>query len=400
MLDEVAEYSYKAKILRQIQSNRALRFGHVNSAQNVATVIVSAFLTFAGFSGIEKLQTYLGASGAAHRASIELTFNIMVFLLFVLVILHLVFRFNTRQGDAEAAVVTLTAFVNEVEDILSVGRRGNPLGPQDLDLVRHKYETVIRVIPPNTDREYRKARQDFRDKETRRAVLELTAAEVFNGDVHERALVSLIQASPTVLHVLHTMHGVDRRLYLGGSLVRNLVWDYLHGYDSPTPIEDVDVVYFDKLSNSKGHDTQLEQQLRKGIGNLRWSVKNQARMHLANNDSEYTSLEDAVSKWPETCTAFVLQMTDDDKVSFVAPHSFRDLFRLVVRPTPHFGADVGRLRRYQSRVGAKNWSSTWPRLQILGLDQSVPGVAIAPSESVPGMTISPSRGSTLKTPTR
>ncbi|GAB6262514.1 hypothetical protein PSSHI_27580 [Photobacterium sp. R1] len=33
--------------------------------------------------------------------------------------------------------------------------------------------------------------------------------------------------------------------YVGAGFVRNLVWDHLHGYSPPTPLNDVDVVYFD-----------------------------------------------------------------------------------------------------------------------------------------------------------
>jgi len=33
--------------------------------------------------------------------------------------------------------------------------------------------------------------------------------------------------------------------YLAAGFVRNLVWDFLHQMPSPTPLNDVDVIYFD-----------------------------------------------------------------------------------------------------------------------------------------------------------
>lgn len=291
----------------------------------------------------------------------------MVFVLFVLVILHLVFHFNKKQAEAESAMVTLTAFINEIEDILSKGRRAHPLGPLDLDLVRHKYETVIRVIPPNTDREYEKARYDFREKESRKAALSMSPPQLFDTRAHQPAMTALVEASPEVMRVLRLLREGDMRLYLAGGLARNLTWDYLHGYESPTPIEDVDVVYFDRLSASKEHDVVLEQQLKAQAGNVRWSVKNQARMHASNQDEAYADLEDAVGKWPEACTAFALRLNDMGHIDWVAPHGFGDLFKLIVQPTPHFAANAKKLTRYRERVNGKKWIETWPRLQILNL---------------------------------
>lgn len=367
MLDEIADYSHKARILRQIQSNKAYRFGRINTAQNIATVVVSAFVTFAGFSGIEKIQAYLGGASTASEPRVEFLFNLMVFVLFVLVILHLVFHFNKRQAEAESAVVTLTAFINETEDILSRGRRAHPLGPLDLDLVRHKYETVIRVIPPNTDREYEKARHDFREKESRKAALSMSPAQLFDSSAHQPALTALVQASLEVMRVLRLLRESDVRLYLAGGLARNLTWDYLHGYESPTPIEDVDVVYFDRLSATKDHDLALEQMLKGHAWNVRWSVKNQARMHVSNQDEAYADLGDAIRKWPETCTAFALRLNETGQIEWVAPHGFGDLFKLLVRPTPHFATKVEKLARYRERVNGKKWAEIWPRLQILNV---------------------------------
>lgn len=56
-------------------------------------------------------------------------------------------------------------------------------------------------------------------------------------------------------------------------MVRNIVWDNLHGYSLTTPIDDVDVIYYDELSSAKEHDLRIETELKESLPNLVWSVK-------------------------------------------------------------------------------------------------------------------------------
>ena len=153
-------------------------------------------------------------------------------------------------------------------------------------------------------------------------------------------------------------------LFLGGGIIRNLVWDYLHGYKSYTPIDDVDVIYFDQLSNTKNHDIVFEEKLNKAIPNLVWSVKNQARMHTINNDEQYQSIHEAISKWPETATAILARLSEEGQLKLIAPHGYTDLFRLLVVPTPRFEQKID---KYRERINKKNWKQTWPNLKLIGL---------------------------------
>ena len=187
---------------------------------------------------------------------------------------------------------------------------------------------------------------------------------MFDESRQQAVIESLVRRSEEMMRILQILRRTDAKLYLGGGILRNKVWDYLHGYQSPTPIEDVDVIYFDKLSASKEHDADLELRLTQEIPNFRWSVKNQARMHNTNGDEPYQSIEDAVSKWPETATAFVFRFTHEGQLDFVTPFGFSDLFRLIVAPTPHFETQGARFR---SRVDKKGWKRTWPKLRVINL---------------------------------
>jgi hypothetical protein len=161
---------------------------------------------------------------------------------------------------------------------------------------------------------------------------------------------------------LVALRSIDETLYLGGGMIRNAVWDHLHGYGSPTPSDDVDVIHFNPNETEKRHDEAIQARLASLVPNAKWSVKNQARMHLVNGEIAYSSLDDAIYRWPETATAFVARLDDAGRVEFVAPYGFDDLLRLLVTNTPPF---AGRIDVIRKRVKEKQWQRFWPRLRLL-----------------------------------
>tara|TARA_R110001583_G_scaffold168044_1_gene320863 strand:+ start:628 stop:1014 length:387 start_codon:yes stop_codon:yes gene_type:complete len=89
---------------------------------------------------------------------------------------------------------------------------------------------------------------------------------------------------------------------LAAGFVRNLIWDKLHSKEILTPLNDIDLIYFD--SDIIDENTDLEYELRlKSLSSFPWSVKNQARMHIRNNDRPYVSTSDSMSYWVEVETA-------------------------------------------------------------------------------------------------
>ena len=362
-MDRIRDYGYKSRVLRQIMSDRARFYACINAAQNITTVVLTSFLGFIGFSGTEKVQLYLNWIIAADKLKVEFAFNIIVFGIFVVATLHLVFHFGKKQSDAEQAIVNLTNVINHVEDLLSKEEQGLILLTNtDLEGVRQRYDTITQIIPANTDTEYIKAKKSIQDKERKSTQLTLTPQSLFEESSRVQTLKALILRSAQVMQILQALRQTNSDLYLGGGLVRNLVWDYLHNFKNPTPVDDVDVIYFDQLSATKEHDVQLEARLRAAIPNLEWSVKNQARMHVGNADSMYLGVADAVSKWPETATAIAIRLSQPGELELIAPHGLADLFRLLVRPTPHFIANP---KRVAERVTQKRWRTTWPKLEVL-----------------------------------
>lgn len=62
-------------------------------------------------------------------------------------------------------------------------------------------------------------------------------------------------------------------------IVRALVWDHL-SRQRRTTLDDVDVLYFDKNDCAEDQEKVLERRLLNAMPDVRWSVKNQARMHV------------------------------------------------------------------------------------------------------------------------
>lgn len=345
-------------------SNKARFFRKINVSQNIATVVISSLLLFFGFSGLDKILKYVKwIAPNATLDMVELAFNLTVFLLFVVGILHLVFRFSEKQGSAERAVAALASLHNEIEDVIS--SKGNLVisdVSKKVEYVRSKYETISEGIPANSDREFRRAKDDLRSDEPRTAYFQVSPQDLFNVEKQEAIVSSIVLGSRANLDALEALRKLGPGYYLGGGLMRNAVWDFLHGYNSATPTDDVDVVYFNDLDKEKRHDEELEAKLSREIPNFRWSVKNQARMHTFNNEEAYADLNEAIEKWPETATAFVVRLKTDGKLEYISPHGFDDLLRLIVRNTPAFETRKGRVA---TRISGKKWAETWPKLKVM-----------------------------------
>ncbi|VEE15004.1 nucleotidyltransferase family protein [Ectopseudomonas mendocina] len=177
-------------------------------------------------------------------------------------------------------------------------------------------------------------------------------------------LQTLIANDPRRLRILQQVRGLDLPdCWVAAGFVRSAVWDHLHQY-TPSPLpEDIDVIWFDRSQLCPARDAELETILRQQDESLQWSVKNQARMHLRNDDAPYASATEAMRYWPETATAVAVRLDGQDRLEVAAPLGLDDLFDLVVRPAGRFKDEKQPI--YQQRLRDKNWLATWPKLKVL-----------------------------------
>lgn len=153
--------------------------------------------------------------------------------------------------------------------------------------------------------------------------------------------------------------------WLTAGTLRNYLWDRLAGSKTAHASNDVDVAFFDPGLDYEESEI-LGRQLAAHWPQYNWEIKNQAHMHTHNFSEEpsYTGTLDAVSKYPETCTALACRLDDAGYPQFRALWGLADLAAFEVRPTPHFLSAPRRMAVYQKRVAAKNWQESWPQLKI------------------------------------
>ena len=188
------------------------------------------------------------------------------------------------------------------------------------------------------------------------------------GLLHTRAMTSLEHRLRQILtadfgrmaalrsvRAMHLPQGA-----IGAGYIRAAVWDALTGQRA-TPVEDVDVIYFDPADVSKDTEDRIESGLRSLHPGPAWSVRNQARMAARKGDRPYASLADALTFWLETPTCVAVRLTDADRLEIVAPFGLDDLFAMRICPTPR-----GRERAadYRTRIETKRWQDRWPRVSV------------------------------------
>jgi len=147
--------------------------------------------------------------------------------------------------------------------------------------------------------------------------------------------------------------------YLSAGFVRNLVWDTLQGRNARTPLNDIDLIYFNPGDLSPERDREIEIKLIKNMPACNWSVKNQARMSFKHEHEQYKDCIDAMSYWPEIQTAVGVTIIEEGSLSVVSPFSACEVIRLAATRNPKCTSSA-----FQARVSSKGWSKIWPGLKI------------------------------------
>jgi hypothetical protein len=187
-------------------------------------------------------------------------------------------------------------------------------------------------------------------------------------DELEQRLCRIARSSKWFVSALRAARELELSSWcIGAGAVRNLVWDALHGYSTPTPLADLDLVYFDANDLSPEREAELQHRLSLAMPGIPWEVTNQAAVHLWFEDQfghavePLQSLHEAVASWPEYATSVGLRLRADDTIEVIAPHGLEDLFNCVVRRNPtRVSVDT-----YHMRVQQKKYALRWPRVTVL-----------------------------------
>jgi hypothetical protein len=157
------------------------------------------------------------------------------------------------------------------------------------------------------------------------------------------------------------------RLGSGSGVIRNIVWDHLHGHTTPTPVKDVDLVFFDRDDLSTEREEAIEAELRRLEPDVPWEVKNQAAVHLwyearfGHPLPPLRSLQDAIGTWPETAVAIGVRLLSKDALRVIAPCGLEDLLEMTLRRNPRLVTAAF----FRRRVQEKRIEELWPRVRVV-----------------------------------
>lgn len=178
-------------------------------------------------------------------------------------------------------------------------------------------------------------------------------------DLATKNILDIVGNSSRITSIIQTIKLIsNENLMLTGGSLRNVVWNYLHYYTEEYELEDCDIIFYNPSNLTKAYEEFIKNNLEYLKPNIKWSVKNQARMHIRNGHKPYTGIYNALSAFPETCSAVAI----DKSWNIISPYGLDDLLNLIVTPTP-FCID-NEIEVYHRRVRQKNWIDKWADLKL------------------------------------
>ncbi len=184
----------------------------------------------------------------------------------------------------------------------------------------------------------------------------------------ERELARLVCSSAWLMRLLRAARAVDAPdWWIGGGVLRDLVWDTYAGSFDPAQVKDVDLAFFDPHDLSRERDQQVQAALTLQAPDVVWDAKNQAAVHTWYPDRfgiEVTPLLDAadgVATWPETATAVAVRLDKHDRLHITAAHGLDDLLNGVCRRNRRRVT----AKEYACRLQRKQVAHRWPHVRIV-----------------------------------
>ena len=176
-------------------------------------------------------------------------------------------------------------------------------------------------------------------------------------------ILDSFRENPDMMAILTIIRDLELKdSWLAAGSVRNFIWNLLSDKPAFDRETDVDVIFFDP-DVSYEETLALENKLREDFPQYQWELKNQVYMHRHSPYTPpYVNSCDAMSKYPERCTAIGLRLYADATVELFAPYGLEDILNFQVRPTPHFLENDDRMKLYQQRLSKKNWQVKWENL--------------------------------------
>ncbi|WP_197056044.1 nucleotidyltransferase family protein [Flavobacterium sp. AED] len=178
-------------------------------------------------------------------------------------------------------------------------------------------------------------------------------------DLIKQNILNIIKNSTRITSIIQTIGLISsENLMLTGGSLRNVIWNFQHYYREEYELEDCDIIFYNTSNLSKVYEETIKNKLEYLNPDINWSVKNQARMHIRNGHNPYKGIYDALTAFPETCSAVAI----DKNWNIISPYGLDDLINLIVKPTPF--CIENEIEVYHRRIKKKNWLDKWADLEV------------------------------------
>jgi hypothetical protein len=181
-------------------------------------------------------------------------------------------------------------------------------------------------------------------------------------------LEAMIRATPWMMRVLGTARAcAPPDWWVGGGVLRDLVWDRLHGGFHPADVKDIDLAFYDPADLSRAREVELERTLAAHLPGVAWDAKNQAAVHtwyqgrFGVRVAPLGSAAEGIATWPETATAVAVRLRADEGLDVVAPCGLADLLEGVCRRNPRRVT----VQEYRRRLVRKRVAERWPKVVVI-----------------------------------
>jgi uncharacterized protein len=180
--------------------------------------------------------------------------------------------------------------------------------------------------------------------------------------------LSAVLKNPAIVTILGRMPQTELAdWYLTAGGVIQTVWNVVTGRDPQAGIKDYDIFYFDDSDLSYEAEDAVIQRVSALFSDLTADVevRNEARVHLWYEQkfgapaTPFTSCEDAIDHFASTTCCYGVRTGSFGAVHVYAPHGFRDLFALTVRPNPVLAPRA----IYEAKTA--QWVQEWPALTVV-----------------------------------
>lgn len=184
-------------------------------------------------------------------------------------------------------------------------------------------------------------------------------------EIYAEKLKSIILKNKNIMKILNTLKLCEPQAFIAAGIIRNTVWADLHNQSYDLEGSEVDVIFYDPFNEKKAN--HLQQKMVKIFPHMQWDITNQALVHTwyttetDENIKPLTSIEHALSLWPETATSIAVRLNNINELEYVAPFGLSDLFELKLR----WNKKLVSHNVFLDRLKTKDFLGKWPKLRLI-----------------------------------